>query len=95
MILLESPGIEEVCFASSEEEWRRKLALFGITKIKVTQDKGIIYEYRIEIFVESPATFYFVDETGDYYKLWVKNRGSHHVDYNSDKPTIRTIRRTL
>lgn len=60
----------------------------GIAQGYVSNDRGVIYKYRINFQNSKGWSFKFKDESGDEYKCMTIRNGWHYIDYNSEKPTI-------
>ena len=66
----------------------REAEEIGIVTGYVSNDRGVIYSYRINFFNRKGWSFKFLDESGDVYEITTIRNGWHYIDYNSDKPTI-------
>ena len=60
----------------------------GIKEGYVSQDRGVVYEYRINFENSKGWGFYFKDQSDDVYHCVTIKNGWHYIDYNSDKATI-------
>jgi hypothetical protein len=61
-----------------------------ISKYSLYETSVPFFDYSLDIYNVSDygVKYTFYDQTGDYYTLHVYLIGSHHVLYNSDRPTI-------
>lgn len=60
----------------------------GIKEGYVSQDRGPVYEYRINFENSKGWGFDFKDQSNDVYSCTTIRNGWHYIDYNSDKATI-------
>jgi len=51
-----------------------------------------IYSYTLEFSNKLYSEFFFMDESGDKYQVVTWRDGDHWLKYNSDKPTIVSVR---
>ena len=68
-----------------------ELRALGIEYIGIEKDNGFVYEYTFYINNNKPMKFWFTDYEPDTYKVTCQDNGKHYINFNSNKPGIKTI----
>ena len=63
----------------------------GIVWYSLHDNRPSYYDWRLDITTTRKFDYYFVDESGDKYRINAFASGNHYVRYNSDKPNIVKI----
>lgn len=76
-----------------DDTWKQSPALLAfdwIPQYKLHDNGASIYSYRLDFTSKTGGSihYYFYDESGDYYRVFVVLSGDHYVRYNSNQPTI-------